>query len=293
MGSLSIKLVSGGQTGADRAALDVARECGLPHGGWCPKGRRAEDGPIDPRYQLQETPSPDYQQRTEWNVQQSDGTVIFSVADHLAGGSLATLNFAQQHEKPWIYLSAARDEDAPKRLWQFIEDNHIQVLNVAGPRASEQPEVGSFVTAVLHRLFNPALIYLVQQPGSEERLMAEIEQKISPPCRVRAFHAPEPALQYLVSESQKPNLLITAFLFRGMNGAELLHECKKLEPNLKVIVYAISPQILIERCLEHSPFRPDAYVSKMARLHGGWEEPDPIWAAIEQVLRFKWPNHQS
>jgi hypothetical protein len=288
MGLDNIKLVSGGQTGADRAALDFAREHDVPHGGWCPKGRRAEDGPIDLRYQLLETPSADYQQRTEWNVQQSDGTVIFSIGDRLSGGSLDTLNFAQQHEKPWIYLSAARNEDAPRRLWKFIEDNHIQVLNVAGPRASEEPEVGRFVTAALHRLFNPALIYLVQEPDTAERMIEEIERKIRPKCRVRAFPVPEQALQSLKSEIRKPDLLITGFLFHGMNGAELLQECKKLKPNLKFVIYAFTPQILIERCLEHSSFRPDAYVSKMTFLDPEWTAPDPIWAAIEELLRFKW-----
>jgi CheY-like chemotaxis protein len=290
MGLDSIKLVSGGQTGADRAALDFAKEHGVPHGGWCSKGRRAEDGPIESRYQLQETPSVGYLQGTECNVQQSDGTVIFSIGEHLSGESLDTLNFAQQHEKPWIYLPAARNEDAPRRLWKFIEDNHIQVLNVAGPTAREEPEVGRFVTATLHRLFHPPLIYLVQDRTMAEALNAEIERKIRPQCKVRAFSDPKQALQSLESEIRKPDLLITGFLFRGMNGAELLHECKKLKPSLKVIIYAITPQIYIERCLEHSPFRPDSYVSKMILLDPEWTNPDPIWAAIEELLRFKWPS---
>ena len=71
------RIVSGGQTGADRAALDWAIERGIPHGGWCPRGRRAEDGRIDRRYALRETPAHDYQQRTRWNVRDSDGTLIF------------------------------------------------------------------------------------------------------------------------------------------------------------------------------------------------------------------------
>ena len=137
-----LKIISGGQTGADRAALDFAIEHGIPHGGWCPKGRRAEDGPIDSKYQLQETPNCDYLQRTEWNVRDSDGTVIFSIGEHLTGGSLLTLNFAQREEKPWRILSATAIEDAPDRLWSFIEDNHIQVLNVAGPRASKERRWG-------------------------------------------------------------------------------------------------------------------------------------------------------
>jgi hypothetical protein len=106
----NIKIVSGGQTGADRAALDFAIKQGIPHGGWCPKERIAEDGPVDAKYQLKETPSSNYEQRTEWNVQDSDGTVIFSIGKELSGGSLLTLNFAQMEEKPWIYLSATAED---------------------------------------------------------------------------------------------------------------------------------------------------------------------------------------
>jgi hypothetical protein len=82
-----LRIVSGGQTGADRAALDWAINAGLEHGGWCPKGRKAEDGVIRPQYVLKESSSANYVQRTEWNVRDSDGTVIFSLAEHLSGGS--------------------------------------------------------------------------------------------------------------------------------------------------------------------------------------------------------------
>jgi len=81
------KINSGSQTGADRAALDFAIEHGIPHGGWCPGGRKAEDGPIDSRHRLKETPSGDYVERTEWNVRDSDGTVVLSIAAVLKGGS--------------------------------------------------------------------------------------------------------------------------------------------------------------------------------------------------------------
>jgi hypothetical protein len=92
------KIVSGGQTGADRAALDFAVAHGIPHGGWCPKGRKAEDGTIDQRYQMNETPSADYGQRTEWNVRDSDGALVFSISATLTGGSRKTLELAQGHE---------------------------------------------------------------------------------------------------------------------------------------------------------------------------------------------------
>src|ERR1019366_2064013 len=104
--TLRLKIISGGQTGADRAALDWAIKNGILHGGWCPKGRRAEDGPIDARYQLKETPSSDPVQRTEWNARDSDGTVIFSVGKRLSGNSFETLDFAIKHQKPYLHLSA-------------------------------------------------------------------------------------------------------------------------------------------------------------------------------------------
>ena len=94
------KLVSGGQTGADRAALDWAIARRVPHGGWCPKGRKAEDGEIATSYQLQETPSHNYVQRTEWNVRDSDGTVVFSIAAVLTGGSKKTVLLARKHGSP-------------------------------------------------------------------------------------------------------------------------------------------------------------------------------------------------
>src|SRR6187402_466883 len=102
------KIVSGGQTGADRAALDFAIEHGVPHGGRCPKGRLAEDGLIDPRYKLQETPTRSYPQRTERNVRDSDGTVIFTIADELNGGSRKTAQFTRKLGKPCLHLAARR-----------------------------------------------------------------------------------------------------------------------------------------------------------------------------------------
>jgi hypothetical protein len=146
------KIISGGQTGADRAALDFAIEHGIPCGGWCPKGRRSEDGPIPAKYKLEETPSRDYPQRTEWNVRDSDGTAIFSIAPVLTGGSLKTIRLAERHEKPVVHISRERDsEKAAEKLASFIGGKKIRVLNVAGPRASKEPDVEAFVEWVLSR----------------------------------------------------------------------------------------------------------------------------------------------
>lgn len=93
------KIISGAQSGADRAALDFAIAHRIPHGGWCPRGRKAEDGTIDPRYELQETPNSSYIQRTEWNTRDSDGTVVFSIAPVLSGGSKKTVALAHNYDQ--------------------------------------------------------------------------------------------------------------------------------------------------------------------------------------------------
>lgn len=152
-----LKIVSGGQTGADRAALDWAIGRGLEHGGWCPLGRKAEDGAIPPRYQLTETPTDRWEQRTEWNVRDSDGTVIFTVSETLTGGSLTTVEFARVFGRPCLHLSRLVDgELASVKLRRFVSEHRIRVLNVAGPRASGEPGVGQFVTASLDTAFGPS-----------------------------------------------------------------------------------------------------------------------------------------
>jgi len=144
------QIISGGQTGADRAALDWAIKRGIPHGGWCPSGRKAEDGTIDRRYNLIETPSDDYSQRTEWNVRDSDATAVFSILRELRGGSLLTVKLAGKYNKPVIHLCQA-DEQAnhAQELRSFIEKFGTLVLNVAGPRASDEPGVYRFVSQIL------------------------------------------------------------------------------------------------------------------------------------------------
>ncbi|MFH0919854.1 MAG: putative molybdenum carrier protein [Fibrobacterota bacterium] len=142
------KIISGGQTGADRAALDTAIRLNIPHGGYCPKGRVAEDGRIDARYLLEETESVDYRERTELNVIHSDGTAVFTVSGILDGGTKETADFAKKHNKPLLRLKAV-DESPVSELAYFIGKYEIKVLNVAGPRASREPGVGAFVDRVL------------------------------------------------------------------------------------------------------------------------------------------------
>jgi hypothetical protein len=156
-----ITIVSGGQTGADRAALDFAIEQGLAHGGWCPRGRQAEDGPIPSRYQLSETPSRRYAERTEWNVRDSDGTLVFSIAQEPVGGTRLTLAVARRLGKPCLHLSRvsalmptnslpAAIAESARQLVRFLDAHPISRLNIAGPRASQEPEIAIFVNQVLH-----------------------------------------------------------------------------------------------------------------------------------------------
>jgi hypothetical protein len=150
-----VRIMSGGQTGADRAALDFARAHGIPHGGWCPRGRLAEDGRLADEYALAETPDAEYAQRTEWNVRDSDGTVIFSLAPELTGGSKLTAQLAARLGKPCLHVSDQHEAVvAVAKLREFVARNNIRVLNVAGPRASGEPGVARFVIEMLRALFH-------------------------------------------------------------------------------------------------------------------------------------------
>lgn len=145
-------IVSGGQTGADRAALDFAITHQIPHRGWCPRGRKAEDGRLPDRYRLRETTSGGYKQRTEWNVRDSDGTVIFTLAEKLTGGSLKTMQFAQRAGRPVIHLNPTFPDPA-QSLAEFVARHGIRTLNVAGSRASKEPGVYRFVQGILGKAF--------------------------------------------------------------------------------------------------------------------------------------------
>jgi hypothetical protein len=135
MGKIFIRIISGGQTGVDRAALDVARELGLPSGGWCPKGRRAEDGPIDPSYPLKETGSSSYPVRTNRNVLDADGTLILTRGE-LKGGTALTRKLARAASRPYLIINLY-DEENRQIVLEWGRRNKISLLNVAGPRESE------------------------------------------------------------------------------------------------------------------------------------------------------------
>ena len=159
------KIISGGQTGADRAGLDFAIETGLEHGGYVPKGRKAEDGRIADRYNLIELRTSSYPARTRRNIEESDGTVIFSLERLLSGGTKLTRDYANKLGKTLLHIY-----DNPKErifnpdshrleiqaLTDFLRSNKIEVLNVAGPRESKEPGVYELTLTILRFSLNRA-----------------------------------------------------------------------------------------------------------------------------------------
>ena len=133
--------------------MDAAIAAEMPHGGWCPKGRVAENGPIPDQNQLQETDSPAYDVRTEANVVDSDATVVFSIVPSLEGGSLLTAELAARHEKPLLKLHAIMGEEiAAEGLTAFVKEYQVRVLNVAGPRSTSEPGIYDFVYGVMKKV---------------------------------------------------------------------------------------------------------------------------------------------
>jgi hypothetical protein len=150
---LGIKIISGGQTGVDRAALDVALELGLECGGWCPKGRRAEDGPIPARYPLNETNSDQYPPRTAMNVRTADGTLIVTRGKPDRGTGL-TLQLAKRYRKPSLVVDL---DQAPKtaEVRKWLESNRINILNIAGPRESSCEGIYAQAAHLLKKILRP------------------------------------------------------------------------------------------------------------------------------------------
>lgn len=148
------KIISGGQTGVDRAALDLALELKIPCGGWCPQGRKAEDGVIEPIYPLQETPSEDYAQRTEWNVRDADGLLVLNYGK-VVGGTALAVEFSKKYYKPCLVIDLKEIPD--KQVFrQWLEGNKIGILSVGGPRESREPGfIYAEAKAVLKDLLQP------------------------------------------------------------------------------------------------------------------------------------------
>jgi len=173
------KIISGGQTGADRAALDVAMKRSIPHGGWIPKGRKADDGPLAEIYRLKEMPTASYPKRTEQNVIDSDGTLIIA-RGKLTGGSDLTRKMTLKHKKPLlgIDLNLTSHFDAASLIASWTKLQRVQFLNVAGPRASKDPRIYSDVLRILVQTIQ---ILIDEDKKSDVDFGIDIKRKSSKP----------------------------------------------------------------------------------------------------------------
>jgi Circularly permutated YpsA SLOG family len=150
-----VKIISGGQTGVDRAALDVALKHGIEAGGWCPTGRLDEFGRIPDRYPLQELEGGGFTERTLQNVKDSDGTIII-YAGKLSGGTEQTVRFCVEQQRPCELIDASKvsSDYAATLISDFIRKHKIDILNVAGPRHSEWTEGYDYALRALETFLN-------------------------------------------------------------------------------------------------------------------------------------------
>ncbi len=146
----ALRIMSGGQTGVDRAALDVGLACNAVECGWCPAGRRAEDGPLADRYPLKETPKRDYSQRTRWNVRDSDGTLVLTIGKP-DGGTAYTIRVAEELGRPCLVVDLSEEPDTDTVL-TWIRENRFRLVNVAGPRESKKPGIYRLARDFLARI---------------------------------------------------------------------------------------------------------------------------------------------
>ncbi|HEX9794608.1 MAG TPA: putative molybdenum carrier protein [Planctomycetota bacterium] len=254
-------LVSGGQTGADRAALEFAVRRGIAHGGWCPRGRLAEDGVIPARFRLRETESADYVDRTRRNVVDADGTLIVSLAAPLEGGTAMTAKFAADAGRPLLVLAGENDLDADAALLRsFLAGHAVRRLNVAGPRASKQPGVFARVRRLLALALPPerdghVAIWLLPEAAERPELAAAI-------AALAARHPPAAPFP--------PHLTVASFD---------LPLCNLEAPLAAVAARAPRPVLEVdglgaEDSLAHSLF---------LRMHGGTDLP-AIAAAVQRAF---------
>jgi len=177
------KIISGGQTGAARAALDVAMKMGIPHGGWVPKGRMTEDGSLAERYEMQEMPTDRYDARTEQNVMDADGTLIICRGKP-AGGSDYSRKMVLKHKKHLLHidLNLTTSFDAASLIASWIKLHRIKILNVAGSRASEDPNLYVDVFRILEMTLK---IYRLEEVDPAKKAeLDKIKQSVKPPTTV-------------------------------------------------------------------------------------------------------------
>ena len=207
------KIISGGRTGADRAALDFAIKQKIPHGGWGPKGRLAEDGNLSKKYKLAESPTASYQRRMEQNIIGSDGTLIVSHG-RLTGGSAYIKTMAKRHNRPVLHIDLDKHDVLPAsvEILTWLDENNVKVLNVAGPRASEDSKIYEGVKEVLENL-----LFLESKRdqilGSLHLSKATIHENIKRPETV------DEAVDRMMSEMKLKALATLA----RMDGDDLIH----------------------------------------------------------------------
>ena len=148
------KIISGGQTGVDQGALDFALDYHFECGGYCSKGRISELGTIPFKYPLTELEDEDYIHRTRLNVLESDGTIIVKDEYELHEGTLDTIKFCKQFQRPYLIYDVIYDPINYEEFQHWLEENHIKVLNVAGNRNSESPGIEGKTYILLEKLFN-------------------------------------------------------------------------------------------------------------------------------------------
>lgn len=161
------KVISGGQTGVDRAALKIAKELGIPHGGWCPYKRNAEDGIVPLEYQLEELlaptaeenldPDATYKSRTKLNVQNSDGTLVI-LKNHAIGGTAYTIKMAKELNKPYFIINIRDNPKITDVVATWIIKNNLRTLNIAGPRETQEPGIYEAAYNILQKLLNHPLL---------------------------------------------------------------------------------------------------------------------------------------
>jgi len=242
------KIISGGQTGADRAALDFALKFNIPHGGWIPKGRLSEDGPLPDKYELQEMPTSSYPKRTEQNVIDSDGTLIFSRGKP-TGGTEYTRKMVLKHKKQLLHidLNLRTSYDAAYQILSTVEFHHIKILNVAGPRASKDPAIYNDVFKILDMAYK---IHTVDQIRNLEKLPKTVDEAVEK--LIADLPLKDKTTIAKMAEKDLMTLQFTLGSYIGSEfgvwtgNAELLFSCKRASGELQVDPdYA--PTVIIEK----------------------------------------------
>jgi hypothetical protein len=242
------KIISGGQTGADRAALDFALKFNICHGGWIPKGRIAEDGPLPEKYQLQEMPTISYTKRTEHNVIDSDGTLIFSRGKP-TGGTEYTRKMVLKNKKQMIHidLKLITSYDAAYRILSWIEFDSIEILNVAGPRASKDHAIYNDVFKILDIAYK---IHTVDQIRNVEKLSKTVDEAVEK--LIAELPLKDKSTIANMAENDLVTLQFTLGSYIGSEfgiwagNRELLYSCKLLSDDVHFDPDFAPPLIIME-----------------------------------------------